>query len=356
MSRGGSIKKDLATGGYYFVVDISRAGEPRKQLNEQWVPVLRTQVRASTAHSYERNLRLHVIPHLGSKPLQSVRPADLTTLYARLLSDGRRDHLGRATGAELSLRSVAYLHTILGKCLGDAVDGGLLKVNPARRAKVPKPASAATGTTSSAPGHAKSRRTSSPPLEGIATTLPGCCWPPHGLRRGEALGLSWSALDLDASRLRVARTLVDVDRGRPVWSDPKTRRGRRSIALDAGTVAALGIVRAEQEVERRAAGERYVDHDLVFARPDGSPIHPDRLARSFIEQGEGLGLPAIRLHDLRHTWATLALEAGVHPEVVSERLGHSTISITLDIYSHVSPAMQTDAAAQRVATTSVTGR
>jgi integrase len=87
-----------------------------------------------------------------------------------------------------------------------------------------------------------------------------------------------------------------------------------------------------------------VDHDLVFARADGSPIHPDRFARSFLEQAQRLGLPAIRLHDLHHTWATLALEAGVHPKVVSERLGHSTISITLDIYSHVSPAMQTDAA------------
>ena len=179
MSRAGSVKKDPNTGGYYYVVDVSEPGQKRRQVRrrfatqrqardaltavladlrsstyvlpdrttlggwvERWAPVLRTQVRASTAHSYERNLRLHALPTLGDRPLQSLRAADLTGLYAELLAGGRRDHTGALTGGGLSLRSVAYLHTILGRCLADAVDGELMQTNPARRAKVPKPASA----------------------------------------------------------------------------------------------------------------------------------------------------------------------------------------------------------------------
>jgi integrase len=134
----------------------------------------------------------------------------------------------------------------------------------------------------------------------------------------------------------------------PVWSEPKTKQGRRQIAIDPGTVAVLRALRKEQAAEPLAIGPGYVDHDLVFALPDGRPLHPERFSRTFTELIARQKLPAIRVHDLRHTWATLALEAGIHPKVVSERLGHATVSITLDIYSHVSPAMQSDPA-ERVA-------
>jgi integrase len=165
-----------------------------------------------------------------------------------------------------------------------------------------------------------------------------------GLRRGEVLGLSWSCVDLDAGRISVRRTLVDLDGQEPVWSDPKTARGRRGISLDPETVAALRAVRAEQVQERLLMGAGYQDHDLVFAWPDGRPLHPERFSRSFVRQLERHGLPALSVHGLRHTWATLALQAGVHPKVVQERLGHSSIAITMDIYSHVLPSMETDAA------------
>jgi integrase len=92
------------------------------------------------------------------------------------------------------------------------------------------------------------------------------------------------------------------------------------------------------------SGAEYVDHDLVFARPDGRPWHPERFSRTFTEQVARHSLPPLSVHGLRHSWATLALKAGVHPKVVQERLGHSTIGITLDVYSHVLPAMETDAA------------
>jgi integrase len=165
-----------------------------------------------------------------------------------------------------------------------------------------------------------------------------------GLRRGEALGLAWSSVDLEAGRLSVSRTLVNLDGDEPVWSDPKTARGRRSIALDPSTVAALRALRVGQAQERLLMGAGHIDHDLVFARPDRRPWHSERFSRTFGEQVSRHGLPALSVHGLRHSWATLALSSGVHPKVVQERLGHSTIGITLDVYSHVMPSMEIDAA------------
>jgi integrase len=155
-----------------------------------------------------------------------------------------------------------------------------------------------------------------------------------GLRRGELLGLDWEAVDLDTGRLAITRTLIS-GKGGPRFSEPKTKRGRRSVALDPGTVEALREHRARQ-----------LDERLDFCREDGTPIWPRTFSRSFDHHVRDAGLPKIRLHDLRHTHATLALEAGVHPKVVQERLGHATIAITLDIYSHAIPAMQEDAAAK----------
>jgi integrase len=128
-------------------------------------------------------------------------------------------------------------------------------------------------------------------------------------------------------------------------STPKTAKGRRNVALDPATVASLRAHRTRQAEERLALGPAYVDEDLVFCREDGTPIWPRTFSRAFRAAAGAAGLPRIRLHDLRHTHATLALESGVHPLVVSERLGHSKVSITLDTYSHVTPALAEDAAA-----------
>jgi len=142
---------------------------------------------------------------------------------------------------------------------------------------------------------------------------------------------------------------TDVERkGHPgmSWGTPKTAKGRRTIALDPATVAFLRQHRARQVAERLLLGAGYVDQDLVVCAPDGGPQHPKRLSYFFTKELRRAGLPTIRLHDLRHTHATLALRAGVHPRVVQERLGHANVGITLDTYSHVDPAMQADAAAR----------
>jgi integrase len=280
---------------------------------------------------------------LGAKQLQAIRPADLTSLYADLLANGRLDGRGQPSGEGLSIRSVRYVHTITRSCLQAAVDGDLLPRNPADRAKPPK-ASSGSGAPKI---HAWTGTELSTFLERTGHQRHHVAW--HllamtGMRRGEVLGLAWSAVDLDAATVSLRRTLVDVAAGEPVWSDPKTDRGRRLVSLDAGTVAKLRAHKADQAAERLLVGNGYRSHDLVFAMPDGRPIHPERFSREFTQTVERSPLPRIRLHDLRHTWATLALQAGVHPKVVQERLGHSNIAITLDIYSHVIPAMQTDAA------------
>lgn len=125
---------------------------------------------------------------------------------------------------------------------------------------------------------------------------------------------------------------------------PETAKGRRTIVLDKATVTALREHRRVQAQERLMMGEGWTDNDLVFCRVDGTMLHPERFTRSFSDAIKRLGLPAVRLHDLRHGWATMALQAGVHPKVVQERLGHANIGITLDTYSHVTAGLHDDAA------------
>lgn len=165
-----------------------------------------------------------------------------------------------------------------------------------------------------------------------------------GARRGEVLALRWQDLDLDAARVSVTRSLVSV-RNKLTFSEPKTRRGWRSVALDSGTIAELRAHRARQAQERLALGLGSQARDaLVFTDPLGGPIKPDSFSQFFERRVKHLELPRIRLHDVRHTHATLALEAGIHPKVVSERLGHASTAFTLDTYSHAVPAMEEQAA------------
>jgi integrase len=164
-----------------------------------------------------------------------------------------------------------------------------------------------------------------------------------GMRRGEAIGLRWSDVDLENGRLSVRRALVPVDR-EVIVSEPKTAKGRRVIALDAATIEMLKAQAARQLDEHDEWDEAGVETDLVFTQENGAALDPENVSRYFRVAVRKAALPQIRLHDLRHTHATLALQAGIHPKVVSERLGHATVSITLDTYSHAIPAMQEEAA------------
>jgi integrase len=168
-----------------------------------------------------------------------------------------------------------------------------------------------------------------------------------GMRRGEALGLRWSDLDLETGRARVLQTIIQVGNVVSI-GEPKTARGRRPISLDRATVAVMRAHRNRMNQERLLVGADFNDLDLVFHKPDGSWLRPDAVSDAFLRRVRRYGVPRLTLKGLRHTWATLALERGVHPRVVQERLGHSTIAITLGIYSHVSPTLH-DEAAQLIA-------
>jgi len=168
-----------------------------------------------------------------------------------------------------------------------------------------------------------------------------------GLRRGEGLALAWSGVNLDSGTIRIERSLGIVN-GRLDWGPPKSESGRRTVALDTTTVSILRTHRARQNAEKLALGGGYADDDLVFAREDGAPLRPEWVSKRFRALTQAAGLPTIHLHDLRHSAASMALVAGVPMKVVSENLGHSTLAVTANVYSHVTSELARDSA-ERVA-------
>lgn len=314
--------------------------EPSKQtvsgFMREWLNATRATVRPSTWASYRLMVEAHIVPGLGAVSLQQLAPPILNAFYAELLASGRRNGKGG-----LSARTVRYVHMILRRSLSEAVRWQRLTRNVADQADPPHPHANREMRTWTAFELRSFLEHVSPHRFYAAFVLAGTT----GMRRGEVLGLRWRDLDLDAGRAAISQTLLSV--GYTVFfSTPKTAKGRRSIALDAVTVASLREHRRRQLKERLAFGAGYGDQDLVFVREDGTPVHPDYFSERFERAGKDAGLPRIRLHDLRHTHATLALQAGVHPKVVSERLGHATVGITLDTYSHAIPAMEEEAAAR----------
>lgn len=298
----------------------------------EWLPGMRAVVRPGTLANYQRDARRYLIPALGGTRLRDLTTGRVNALIAELLDRGGAHHQG------LAPKTVRNIVGSLHKALADAVAWGLLARNPADAAALPRAPRADMRVWTGAQLAAFLASVRHDRLHAgwvlLATT---------GMRRGELLGLRWTDVDLDAGRLAVRQALLTIDYTVTV-SEPKTRRGHRSVALDAGTVAALRAHRHQQRHERLAWGPSWADTGLVFTRPDGTLIHPQRLSKWFEQRARAARLPPIRLHDLRHSWATAALAAGIHPKVVSERLGHATVSITLDTYSHVLPGMDAHAA------------
>ena len=352
----GGPRRQLSKGGFAKKADALRAMHEAKQavttgsyvepskltvqrfLEDEWLPAMEaTGKRPTTLRSYRMHLRAHVAPHIGDALLQGLTGGQLNALYAKLLTSGRADGKGG-----LSPATVRRVHAMLHKALSDAVRWNRLVRNPADASDPPKPSAAgAPEATTWSAGEVRAF------LDSVHDDRLAALWTLFtmtGVRRGEALGLRWIDVDLDEGRIAIRQALVAV--GYEVQaSPPKTKKGRRSVALDPGTVAALRSWRAAQARERLSWGPAWVDTGLVFTRENGEALHPDRVTKMFERHVRTAGLRRIRLHDLRHTHATLALAAGVHPKVVSERLGHSTVSLTLDVYSHAIPALQEDAAA-----------
>jgi integrase len=310
----------------------------------EWLDGLR--LAPSTVASYRKNVRLHVEPHIGTIRLDQLTGTRLTRLYRQLEQSGRADGEGG-----LSARTVRYVATIVHAGLSAAIRDGRLAVNPADKATPPS-----------------AREATAPEMhvwtsEQLATFLG---WSRNsgdelypawlllsmtGMRRGEALALQWRDVNFDAGTIAVRRsaTLIKT-KGQGERTEtglPKTGKAR-VVDVDPTT---LTVLRAHRAALASVSLGLARDSSPVLGRLDGEIRHPERFSRAFRSRlvraqqafGEEL-LPTIRLHDLRHTHATLLLKAGEPVKVVSERLGHASAMITLGVYTHVLPGMQRDAA------------
>jgi integrase len=298
-----------------------------------WLPAASIDLKPATADAYRRIFARYIAEPLGGVHLQAISPTRLNTLYAELLRSGGQ------RGKGVSANTVRHAHVLVHRVLGSALKAGLVQRNVAAVAEPPKQQRPADlGIWSSEQLGSFVRATSTHRLAALwrLYAVTGC-------RRGEALAAKWDDLDLATAHYEIRRSFGVVN-GSPVLGEPKTVTGRRSVALDPATVAALRAHRKEQIAERLKAGEDWNDGGWVFTQTDGSPLHPNVITRTFERLVTKAELPSIRLHDVRHSAVTALLRAGVPVKVVSERVGHASTSFTMDRYASVLPDMQSDAA------------
>ena len=293
-----------------------------------WLQTTKATVRYSTWRGYDGNVRKHLVPAIGKVSLARLSPQHLQKLYADMLASGS------------SPATVGHVHMIIGLALGQAQRWDAVTRNVQRLVDPPKFRRTDMQTLNEEQVRQFLDVAAGTRLEALfrlALTT--------GMRQGELLGLRWRDVDLERRELRCRAALVRAAGGYVV-ADTKTSGSRRRIALGETTVAALRRHKVTQATERLKVGSAWQDNDLVFTNAVGDHLDPLNLTRrTFRNLLKQADLPPIRFHDLRHTAATLALSRNVHVKIVSEMLGHASIAITLDTYSHVVPTMQAAAAA-----------
>lgn len=287
----------------------------------------RTSVSSQTLSEYERIVRSHILPTLCAVPLQKLTVAHLEAFKGEALAGG------------LGARTVTMCLLRLRQMLAQAIDLNLIAANPALCVQKPHVCSRRARTWTAE----QARRF----LAVAGRSAYGPIWAVYlgsGMRRGEALGLRWRDVQFEHRTLRVEQT-VGLEGGKTVVKPkPKTEASRRTIAVDAAIIAALEDHRDRQQEQRVQADDAWQDHDLVFASGHGTPINPNNLLRDFWRLVAQAGVPRIRIHDLRHTHITLAIQAGAPIAAVSRRAGHARVSTTMDIYAQVTPDMHSEVA------------
>ena len=320
---------ELDTGGYVEPHKLSVA-----EYLECWLAdYVAHAVSPKTAERYTEIVRRHLVPALGGVPLTKLSPLLIQDYYSQALKCGRLDGSGG-----LSARSVLHNHRILRAALQQALRWQLTVRNVADAVNPPRPERPKIrilDTDELAGLMAVAERSSLRRPIFVALTT--------GMRRGELLALRWSAVDLERRIVSVNEALKQTKNGIR-FKAPKSGRGRRTIDLLRITAEILREHRLEQTEHRLSVGAVYEDNDLIFARPDGTPWPPDKFSCAFAALMRRRGFKGLRFHDLRHTHASQLLKEGVHPKVVSERLGHASVAFTLDTYSHVLPGIQKEAA------------
>jgi integrase len=316
-----------------FMVDVTVSSVTVGAYLETWLRAKHA-LKPTTVALYGDLMRNYLVPHLGRIRLLELRGHHLDGMY-QATSVGK-------SGRPLSTSTIRRIHGVLRSALNTAVKRRLIPYNPANHIEL-------------APENHRRPRpwTAEQCQEFLACTADDRLADLYrlmivtGMRRGETVGLRWEDVDLDDEFLFVIQQITEVN-GRSVVSTPKTKKGQRLVQIDRDTSTMLRRHREAQELERSAWGPAWNDAGLVFTREDGRALRPDYVTRHFRELAETAGLPPIRLHDLRHTSASLALAAGVDLKVVSERLGHSQLAITADLYTHVNRRLG-KAAAQQIA-------
>ena len=307
--------------------DYQASKIPLGQYLLQWLEDNRSTLRDTTAHQYKLITNKHILPGIGDIPVKELNLARIEQFYREMIEAG------------VGIRTVRYVHAILHKALAKAVYYGLVLTNPAHGAALPRlrhsemqildesQISLFLIASVDSKYHA---------LYHLAITT--------GLRQAELFGLRWSDLQWTSGVLHVQRQVQRVTSQGWQFVEPKTRAGRRSIQLGEGALQVLREHKLRQEQEKLLAGSRWQEHNLIFPNSVGAPGDPSNLRKDFLRILEQAGLPKLRFHDLRHTAASLLLNHNVPVIVVSNMLGHSKPSVTLDVYGHLMNSMQGEAA------------
>ena len=318
----------LRTGAIESGSYVEKTSETAEQFFNEWLKTYAAHnTSPRTQQDYAGHIKRYVTPEIGQIPLQSLRPQHIQSMENSIFEKG------------LSGTTALHVHRIVKQSLEHAVQWEKLVRNPAASIKAPRPTK---------------RRVSMWDLKTISRFKAVSMTSTYnqifetalitGMRRSELLGLKWSAIDLETGKLKVLNTLQRITGKGLVEGIPKTDKSRRSIKLGQDIVKIFRKIQTAQVEARLAAGSLWQQTDFVFTKPDGAPIDPDSVTHEFTRIIRENELPKLNFHGLRHAHATLLLTSGIHPKVVSERLGHSNIGITLDTYSHVLPSLQEEAA------------
>lgn len=306
---------------------ITSPQQTMKQYLEHWFETVeKPTIRVSTVVSYRSLLDKHILPALGHIQLQKLTPQHVQTLYATSLNEG------------FSPRTIKIMQAILHKALKNAVRWKLISYNVCDDVSLPRRMKHEVQPLSREQAQKLLEVARGHRLETLLTVALAT-----GMRRGELLGLRWSDIDFTNGSLHIRRTMNYLSGYGYVESEPKTSTGRRKVVLPQFALEALRKHKAEQDEARRKKGTTWHEHNLVFCNTTGGFQDTRYLGKIFHNLLKEAELPNIRFHDLRHSAATILLSMDVHPKVVQELLGHSNISVTLDIYSHILPSMQQEA-------------
>jgi integrase len=321
------------------LISIVQAGsylEPSKttvaEYLDKWLEHVKSQVSPRTVERYGELARKNIAPLIGSIALTKLTPMTISTAYSTALASGRRDG-----GGGLAPRTVHHCHRVLKQALAQAVRWELLSRNPADAVDPPKVERVAMTTYD-----LKQTGELIGAMRGTGLFIPTLLAVLLGMRRGEIAALRWRSVDLDAGQVAVVESAEQMN-GTVRLKPPKSGRAR-TVALAQTIIDELRIHRIEQAQSLLKLGVRLSQDHFVCAHADGRMMQPTWITHEWVRLIRGTALPAYRFHDLRHAHATHLLASGAHPKVASERLGHSKVGITLDLYSHVMPGMQEDAA------------